>query len=128
VQASQARRPGPYLIQAAIIACHADAPNWDETDWPQILLLYDALLRFLPTPVTRLNRAVAVRHVHGPQPALDEVDTLAAELRGYRLFHATRAEFLRDLGRTEEAHAADRLALALTENPAERALLEERLR
>ncbi len=88
---------------------------------------YDALLEFGDSPVVRLNRAIAVRHVAGPAVALAEVDALAEDLDRYHLFHATRAEMLRDLGRFAEAREADRRALALTENPAERALLEKRL-
>ncbi|TMD03290.1 MAG: RNA polymerase sigma factor, partial [Chloroflexi bacterium] len=93
-QAGAMRRPGPYQLQAAIAACHAEAASWEATDWPQILLLYDALVRLLPTPVVRLNRAVALRHVRGAADALTEVDALAGELAGYHLFHATRAELL----------------------------------
>lgn len=127
--ASAARlgRPGQYQLQAAIVACHAEAPSWDETDWPQILALYDALLAFAPSPVASLNRAIAVGFVHGPAVALAEVDALAPELGHYRLFHATRAELMRELGREFEAHQADAQALVLTSNPAERRLLEQRL-
>jgi RNA polymerase sigma factor (sigma-70 family) len=128
VHASNMRRPGPYQIQAAIVACHAEAATWDDTDWPQILLLYDALARFVDTPVARLNRAIALRFVAGPKAAYDEVENLHTELSEYRLFHATRAELLRDLGRPEEAREADLLAIGLTRNPAERSLLEQRLR
>jgi RNA polymerase sigma factor (sigma-70 family) len=120
-------RPGPYQVQAAIAACHAEAPSWAATDWRQILLLYDALLRMAPTAVVRLNRAIALRHVSGPEAALAEVEPLAAALGGYHLFHATRAELLRDLGRSAEARSADARALELTRNPAERTLLQERL-
>lgn len=127
VRAGAMRRPGPYQLQAAIIACHAEAPSWAETDWLQIVLLYDGLLRHTPSPVIRLHRAIAVGHVFGAAAALDEVDALAADLRGYHLFHATRAELLRTLGRTAEAREADEQALRLTDNPAERALLELRL-
>jgi RNA polymerase sigma factor (sigma-70 family) len=127
VRAAQQRRPGPYQLHAAIVACHAEAPSWEATDWLQILLLYDALLHYLPSPVTRLHRAVAVRHVLGASAALEEVDALAAELDRYHLYHATRAELLRDVGRPAEARRADELALRLTGNPAERALLEQRL-
>lgn len=127
--ASAARlgRPGPYQLQAAIIACHAEAPTWAATDWPQILALYDALLTLAPSPVMRLNRAIAARFVCGAERALAEVDKLATELSEYRLFHATRAELLRDLGRLEEARQADAQALALTSNSAERRLLQQRL-
>jgi len=127
VRAAQLRRPGPYQIQAAIVACHAEAPSWEATDWPQILLLYDALLRHLPSPVTRLHRAIALGRVLGPRTALDATDALAADLDRYHLYHATRAELLRELGRPAEARQADERALGLTGNPAERALLEQRL-
>jgi RNA polymerase sigma-70 factor (ECF subfamily) len=109
------------------VACHAEAPSWGETDWPQILLLYDRLLDLAPSPTIRLHRAVAVRHVHGPGAAMAEVDTLAVDLARHHLFHAVRAELLRDLARNDEARAADRCALALTRNAAERALLQLRL-
>jgi len=127
VRAAQLRRPGPYQLQAAIVACHAEAASWDTTDWPQILLLYDALLRHLPSPVTRLHRAIALAQVLGPQAALDAADALAGDLDGYYLYHATRAAFLRELGRPAQARQADERALGLTGNPAERALLEQRL-
>ena len=127
VRAAQLRRPGPYQIQAAIVAYHAEAPTWAETDWMQILLLYDALLRHQPSPVIRMHRAVAVGHVFGAPAALEEVDALAGDLGHYHLYHATRAELLRDLGRPAEARLADESALCLTTNPAERALLEQRL-
>lgn len=122
------RRPGPYQLQAAIAAVHAEAKTWQETDWPQILRLYDALLAASGgSPVVRLNRAIALRQVAGPELALREVDELSDDLDRYHLFHATRAELLRDLGRPDEARDADRRALELTDNPAERALLEERI-
>jgi len=120
-------KPGPYQLQAAIAACHAEAPSWEATDWRQVLLLYDALLLLTPTAVVRLNRAIAVSHGVGVAEAMEEVEPLEPALRGYHLFHATRAELLRRLGRPAEAHQADRRALALTRNPAERLLLEERL-
>ena len=120
-------RPGPYQLQALIALAHAEAPSWDATRWPEIVRAYDALLGFTDTPVVRLNRAIARGHVAGPEHALREVDALADDLDGYHLFHATRAELLRELGRGDEAREADRRALALTENPAERALLEKRL-
>jgi RNA polymerase sigma-70 factor (ECF subfamily) len=126
-RAGAMRRPGPYQLQAAIAACHAEAPSWAETDWPQILVLYDMLLRLNPSPVVRLNRAVALRWVAGPEAALAEVETLAAVLDGYHLLHAVRAELLQELGRREQARAAERCALELTANRAERALLERRL-
>jgi RNA polymerase sigma-70 factor (ECF subfamily) len=128
VKASQLRRPGPYQIQAAIVACHAEAESWERTDWLQILLLYDALLKYDPSPVVKLNRAIALRYVRGPAAALEEVDALGETLGRYHLYHATRAELLRELGRLAEARHADAGALQLTANPAERALLEQRLR
>ncbi|RJL30049.1 RNA polymerase sigma factor [Bailinhaonella thermotolerans] len=121
------RRPGPYQLQAAIVACHAEAPAWEDTDWPQILTLYDMLRRLDPSPVTGLHRAIAVRHVRGPGPALAELADLAGPLAGYPLFHATRADLLRALGRAEEARRADAEALRLTANPAQQALLRDRL-
>ena len=127
VRAAQLRRPGPYQIQAAIVACHAEAPSWDATDWAQILLLYDALLCHLPSPVVRLHRAIVLGRVLGPQAALDETDALAADLDRYHLYHATRAELLRELACPAQARQADERAFGLTGNPAERALLEQRL-
>jgi len=121
------RSPGPYQLQALIAGAHANAKSWATTRWPEILRSYDALLALGETPVVRLNRAIALWHVEGPGTALAEVDALAGELGGYHLFHATRAELLRALGRPADARAADERALELTENPAERALLERRL-
>jgi RNA polymerase sigma factor (sigma-70 family) len=126
-RATTLRRPGPYQLQAAIAAVHAAAPGHERTDWPQIRALYDRLHELTPTPVVRLNRAVATRFALGPQAALAEVDPLAADLGGYRLFHAVRAELLADLGRDEEARSANERALALAANPAERELLARRL-
>jgi RNA polymerase sigma-70 factor (ECF subfamily) len=120
-------RPGPYQIQAAIAAVHAAARRYPDTDWHQIRALYDRLLLFTPSPVVRLNRAVATRFVIGPQAALDEVELLARELGDYRLFHAVRAELLAGLGRHDEASLANERALALAANPAERELLARRL-
>ena len=121
------RSPGPYQLQALIAGAHADAKSWETTRWPEILRSYDALLELGDSPVVRLNRAIAVWHVEGPGIALAEVDELAEALDGYHLFHATRAELLRALGRTADARAADGRALELTGNPAERALLTKRL-
>jgi RNA polymerase sigma factor (sigma-70 family) len=121
------RAPGPYQLQAAIAACHSEAATWAETDWEQILVLYDLLLTLQPTPVTRLHRAVALSYVEGTPTALAELDRLSSALGSYPLFHATRAQFLRDLGREPEARAADELAVSLTANPAQRDLLHERL-
>jgi RNA polymerase sigma-70 factor (ECF subfamily) len=126
-RAAALKRPGPYQLQAAIVACHAEAKRWDDTDWTQIVVLYDMLLHLAPSPVTQLHRAIALSYVTGPAAALFEVDALAAALGDYHLFHATRAELLRDLGRTAEAHEADQQALTLTANPAEQSLLRQRL-
>lgn len=115
-------QPGPYQIQAAIQAVHSDGPP---TDWTQVLQLYDQLTALAPSPVVALNRAVAVAEVEGPRPALDLVDTL--DLDGYHVFHAVRADLLRRLGRDTEAVRAYEAAVALAENPAERAWLERRL-
>jgi RNA polymerase sigma-70 factor (ECF subfamily) len=126
-RAARLGRPGPYQLQAAIVACHTEAATWAATDWPQILALYDLLVVLNPSPVVRLNRAVAVRHVAGPRAALDEIEVLAPTLDGYHLFHAIRGELLVELGRREQARAAELRALALTGNRAERSLLEQRL-
>jgi RNA polymerase sigma factor (sigma-70 family) len=121
------RVPGPYQVQAAIAALHAEAPGYECTDWPQIRLLYDRLQALAPSPVVLLNRAVATRYVVGPEAALAEISPLAAELDGYRLFHALRAGLLAGLGRDDEARDASERALALAGNPAERELLARRL-
>ncbi len=125
-RAATLRRPGQYQLQAAIAALHAESPSWAETDWKQVLVLYDALVAIASTPVSRLNRAVALAHVHGADIALAETDALRPELDDYHLFHATRGELLRELGRAAEAADADRLALSRTENPAEQSLLRQR--
>jgi len=116
--------PGPYQIQAAINAVHSDAATADDTDWSQILQLYDQLMAVAPTPVVAMNRAIAIGEVAGPGPALALLDALG--LDGYYLFHAARAEFLDRLGRSDEAAAAYDEALARTTNAAERQLLEQR--
>ncbi len=126
-RAAAMNAPGPYQLQAAIAAVHSEARSWSETDWERIVALYDALLRLTDSPVIRLNRAVAVSHVSGPQVALGEVNDLAISLEGYHLFHATRAELLDDLGESALARAARLRALELSRNPAERALLEGKL-
>jgi RNA polymerase sigma factor (sigma-70 family) len=127
VRAARHHRPGPYQLQAAIVACHAEAQTWAATDWAQILLLYDMLLTHAPSPITRLHRSVALRHVVGPEAALAELSTLDDALGRHHLYHATRAEFLRDLGRAAHAKAADRRALELTTNPAEQTVLRQRI-
>jgi RNA polymerase sigma-70 factor (ECF subfamily) len=122
-------RLGPYRVQAAIAALHATAASPAATDWGRILALYDALRRMSPSPVVELNRAVAIAMAHGPEQGLALVEELAAggALDGYHLFHATRADLLRRLGRDAEAAAAYRQALELTSNPAERSFLTRRL-
>jgi RNA polymerase sigma factor (sigma-70 family) len=117
------RRPGPYQVQAAIAALHAEAPCYEQTDWRQIRLLYDRLQRMAPSPVVLLNRAVATRYAVGAEAALAEIGPLSAELDGYHLFHALRAGLLTTLGRPDEAARASERALALAVNPAERELL-----
>ncbi|HUH06968.1 MAG TPA: RNA polymerase sigma factor [Egibacteraceae bacterium] len=117
-------RPGTYQIQAAISAVHADASSAEDTDWRQIVALYDQLLAASPTPVVALNRAVAIAEVHGPESALAVVDELA--LDGYHLYHATRADLLGRLGRADQAIDAYDAALARTANTAERKLLQQR--
>ena len=115
------RRPGPYQLQAAIAALHLE----DEPDWPQIALLYAELARLEPSPIVELNRAVAVGMAEGPERGLELVE--AVDLPGYHLLHAARADFLRRLGRNEQAGTAYREALALDMNAADRAFLERRL-
>jgi RNA polymerase sigma-70 factor (ECF subfamily) len=127
-RAGAMRATGPYQIQAAIAALHSEAASWDETDWHQIVLLYDALLRMADSPVVRLNRAIALSHFAGPQAALGEVNDLAMTLDGYHLFHSTRAELLNQLGEPVLAREARMRALELCQNPAERSLLERKLR
>ncbi|MEV0490079.1 RNA polymerase sigma factor [Streptomyces atratus] len=119
-------RPGPYQIQAAINAVHSDAPTAADTDWGQILRLYDQLLAQAPTPVVALNRAVAVAEVEGPGAALPLVEQLA--LDRYHVFHAVRADLLRRLGRTAEAATAYDAAVARTQNAAEQEFLRRRRR
>lgn len=119
-------RPGPYQIQAAINAVHSDAPTAADTDWPQILQLYNQLMTIAPTPVVALNRAVAVAEVEGPEVALALVDGL--ELPSSHLFHAIRADLLRRLGRGGEAALAYETAISLSENAAEREYLQRRRR
>src|SRR5438876_295422 len=119
--------PGPYQLQAAIAAVHSAARSWQETDWAQIVALYDTLLRITDAPVIRLNRARALARMRGPQVALGEVNDLAITLSGYHLFHATRAELLDELGERSAARESRLRALELTENPAERSLLMRKL-
>jgi len=121
-QCLRRNQPGPYQIQAAINAVHSDAPTATETDWRQIVQLYDQLLAVAPSPVVALNRAVAVAEVDGPEEALALVDAL--DLDAFYLFHAIRAELLRRLGRTSEAAKAYEQAAERTGNEAEREFLQ----
>jgi RNA polymerase sigma-70 factor, ECF subfamily len=121
----QRDRPGPYQIQAAVNAVHSVAPSIDSTDWHAILTLYDQLYALTPTPVVALNRAVALAEVRGPAAGLSAVDELRSSgLDRYYLFHASRANLLRRLGRTAEAAAAYTTARSLTANPVEQAFLD----
>ena len=117
--------PGPYQVQAAIQAVHADAARAEETDWWQILQLYNQLMVLAPSPVVELNRAVAVAEVEGPDAALSLIEGL--DLGGYYLFHSIRADLLRRRGRDRGAALAYERAIALTDNKTERAFLEQRL-
>jgi RNA polymerase sigma-70 factor (ECF subfamily) len=127
VRTARQSRPGPYQLQAAIVACHAEAERWEDTDWEQIVLLYDMLLHLAPSPVASLHRAIALRYTAGPRAAMAELDNLAAALDRYHLYHATRGDLLRELGDADRARASDRRALELTGNPAEQAVLQRRI-
>lgn len=129
LQALHSRRFGPYSLQAAIAAVHAEAASLEETDWAQIVGLYDELLRLNPSPVVALNRAVALAMHEGEEVGLMEVELLLAsgELDAYHLLHAARADLLRRLGRTDQAIAAYRQALALAQQGADRQFLQKRL-
>jgi RNA polymerase sigma-70 factor (ECF subfamily) len=118
-------QPGPYQLQAAINAVHSDAATAAQTDWNQILALYDQLLMFTPTAVAALNRAVAAAEVHGPRHALDLIDELP--LAEYYLYHAIRADLLRRAGQPHEATAAYQAAIDRTQNAAEIAFLKQRI-
>lgn len=124
--AARLRRPGRWQLHAAIAACHADAPDAANTDWLQVLTLYDMLLAYDRSPVVRLNRAVALARVEGPAVALEQVDAIEGLAGRAHLWHAVRASLLRELGREPDALAEDLLALELTANEAERRLLAER--
>jgi RNA polymerase sigma-70 factor (ECF subfamily) len=130
VQEALVAGPGPYAVQAAIAALHCQARRAEDTDWPQILGLYDVLERLQPSPIVSLNRAVAVAMVHGSRPALALIDALAGagDLDGYHLLHSTRADMLRRLGSPGEAAKSYTRALALVTNDSERRFLERRLR
>jgi len=128
-QALGTRRFGPYGLQAAIAAVHAEASRADETDWPQIVGLYDVLLRAAPSPVIELNRAVALAMRDGPLAGLQQVEGILArgELLDYHWVHSARGEFCRQLGRVKEARAAYEKALSLTQQAPEKRFLEQRL-
>ncbi|NJP32950.1 RNA polymerase sigma factor [Micromonospora thermarum] len=118
--------PGRYQLQAAINAVHTNAPSARDTDWSTIVALYDHLMQLDPSPIVRLNRAVAVAEVDGPGVGLAEIDRLAEVLDAYHAFHAARADLLRRLGRGGESRAAYDRAISLAGNPAERAYLTRR--
>jgi RNA polymerase sigma-70 factor (ECF subfamily) len=124
------RPPTRYALMAAIAAVHAEAPSWEATDWPEIVGLYDILLRHWPSPVAALNRAVAVGFAHGPERGLQALDDLALDprLAAYAYLAVARADLLRRLGRREEARAAYEEALLFTDNDVEREFLSDRLR
>jgi RNA polymerase sigma-70 factor, ECF subfamily len=127
-QAFSSGPPGPYAVQAAIAAVHAEAPAPAATDWNEIVGLYDILLRSTPSPIVELNRAVAIAMRDGPAAGLAIIDGLArGELRDYRLAHAVRGELCRRLGRTADAQASFERALKLTRQEPERRLIERRL-
>ena len=128
-EALRARPPSRYALQAAIAAVHAEASSWDETDWAEIVALYGVLGELWPSPVVALNRAVAVGFAQGPQAGLAALDELATEpqLAGYGYLAAARADFLRRLGRLDEARTAYVEALHLTTNEVEREFLQRRL-
>ncbi|HEX4906490.1 MAG TPA: RNA polymerase sigma factor [Acidimicrobiales bacterium] len=125
-RALRMRRPGVYQLQAAIHAVHDGAATAEDTDWAEIVGLYDELLRVTGSPVVALNRAVAVSYVDGPVSALAIVDDLGTRLDGYHPFHAARADLLRRLDRPDEATSAYRRAAALTDNPVERAFYDSK--
>ncbi len=128
-RAVRAQRFGPYTLQAAIAAVHAEAPSAEETDWAQIVALYDVLIRIEPSPVVELNRAVAVAMRDGPEAGLERVDEILArgDLRDFHLAHAARADFLRRLGRASDAHGAYARALELARQEPERSYLRARI-
>ena len=128
-EALRGGRPGRFTLQAAIAAVHAEAPSYAETDWPQLLRLYEELLKAWPTPVVALNRIVPLAMTAGPDSALAEIERIERDgrLAGYRYLPAAKADLLRRLGRWDDAAAQYRIALDLTDNAAERAFLAGRL-
>jgi RNA polymerase sigma-70 factor (ECF subfamily) len=129
LDAMRAGRPGKFVLQAAIASLHAQAPSYADTDWAQVVVLYDELLKVWPSPVVSLNRAIAVSMVDGPEAALGELEVLEDDgrLDGYHYLPAAKADLLRRLGRTAEAATAYRAALDLADNDAEKAFLAGRL-
>ena len=129
-KALSSHRFGPYTLQAAIAAVHAEAESTGATDWRQIVALYDELMRIQPSPIVHLNRAVAIAMRDGPEAGLSHIDALLehGELANYYLAHSARAELYRRLGRTDAARAAYEKALALTQQEPERQFLQERIR
>ncbi|MGA8875054.1 MAG: DUF6596 domain-containing protein, partial [Candidatus Korobacteraceae bacterium] len=128
--ALQSRRFGSYTVQAAIAAVHAEAESAAATDWPQVVALYDQLLRIQPSPVVALNRAVAIAMRDGPEAGLAQIDAILqqGELANYYLAHSARADMYRRLGRPAEARSAYEKALALTQQEPERHFLQDRIR
>jgi RNA polymerase sigma-70 factor (ECF subfamily) len=129
-KALRSQRFGPYTLQAAIAAVHAEAESVAATDWRQIVALYDRLLGIQPSPVVELNRAVAIAMRDGPEAGLTQIDAVLehGELANYYLAHSARADMYRRLGRTAEARASYEKALALTQQEPERQFLQERIR
>jgi len=129
-RALTSRRFGPYSLQAAIAAVHAEAPNFASTDWEEVVGLYDVLSRVDPSPVIELNRAVAIAMRDGPEAGLALVDTILdrGDLADYHLAHSARADLCRRLGRTAEARTSYQRALELARQEPERRFLERRLR
>ncbi|HMI34614.1 MAG TPA: sigma-70 family RNA polymerase sigma factor [Propionibacteriaceae bacterium] len=123
-QCIRSGHPGPFQLQAAIQAVHCDAARFEDTDWPQIMTLYDNLYDAMPTAVVAMNRAIALAETAGPQVALAQLDTLERDLAGYHLLHASRATMLRRLGREEEAIHAFNLAIELAPGARERGFLD----
>jgi RNA polymerase sigma-70 factor (ECF subfamily) len=118
--------PGRYQILAAINAVHTSASRMRDTDWSQVLALYDQLVRLDPSPIVALNRAIALAELQGPQVALEAIERLEDQLAGYHAYHATRADLLRRLGRSQQARTAYDKAIELTANTAEIAFLTRR--
>jgi RNA polymerase sigma-70 factor (ECF subfamily) len=129
-KALESHRFGPYTLQAAIAAVHAEAESTAETDWRQIVALYNQLVRIQPSPVVHLNRAVAIAMCDGPEAGLAHIDAVLehGELANYYLAHSARADLYRRLGRTAEARSSYEKALALTQQEPERQFLQERIR